>query len=133
MKYKIMTTGYTGKNIADLLPLLDWHDAVLFDIRFSPYSRHWQWKQDYLRELLGSRYCHLQNLGNRAYQEGRIEIVDLEAGIQTVLSAKTNAILMCGCAELQSCHRFVVMNELRRQQIEVVEIEDWKRSEPTLF
>ncbi|HRH46983.1 MAG TPA: hypothetical protein PKY82_35380 [Pyrinomonadaceae bacterium] len=133
MTYKIFTTGYTGKKVNDLKPLLEWLDAILIDIRFAPFSRQQHWQKDFLQEILRSRYYHVQNLGNKAYKEGRIEILNLESGINTVLSSNSNVVLMCGCADLKSCHRFVLMNELRKLGFDVEEIEVWKCSEPTLF
>jgi hypothetical protein len=52
---KFYTTGYTGKRIEDLPLLLDRYEAVLADIKFSPYSRQPKWEQRNLRLILGKR------------------------------------------------------------------------------
>ncbi|MDQ3087233.1 MAG: hypothetical protein M3Q78_01400, partial [Acidobacteriota bacterium] len=70
----IFTTGYTAKDINDLRPLLDALDALLIDIRFAPYSQVLQWRQIYLKVLLGSKYLHIPNLGNRTFKEEKITI-----------------------------------------------------------
>ena len=49
---KIYMTGYGGKNIADLKPMLDALDAVLIDIRFAPHSDILHWRKMYLKVLL---------------------------------------------------------------------------------
>ncbi len=123
---KIYTTGYIGKDIADLKPLLESLDACLIDIRFAPVSKYLEWRKDYLQILLKGQYRHVQNLGNRAYQENKIEIQNLELGIRTILSFEVNLVLMCGCAELKLCHRLTVMTALHQKGHEVREIEDWK-------
>ena len=123
---KIFTTGYTDKKIEDLPKLLDSLDAILVDIRFAPVSRQHEWHQNYLQVLLKNRYRHVQNLGNRSYKEGKIEIQNLELGLRTILSFGTNLVLMCGCADLRPCHRFVISNELQKKGFEVDEIENWK-------
>lgn len=48
-KIKVYTTGYTGKDVSDLKPLLAALDAVLFDVRYSPDSRVLKWTRDYLQ------------------------------------------------------------------------------------
>ena len=123
---KIYTTGYTGKDIADLKPLLEELDAFLIDIRFIPVSKQHQWHKNYLQILIKNRYRHVQNLGNRAYKENKIKIQNLELGLRTILSFEVNLVLMCGCTDLKQCHRFVIMKALSEKGFEVEEIENWK-------
>jgi uncharacterized protein (DUF488 family) len=123
---KIFTTGYTGKDINDLKPMLDALDAVLVDIRFAPLSQILHWRQVYLKILLGKKYRHIPNLGNRTYQEGKITIQNLRLGVETVLNLETNAVLMCACEKAENCHRRVVIEEFQRLGIETIEIESWK-------
>ena len=68
----IYTTGYTGKDINDLKPMLEALDSILIDIRFAPYSQILHWRQMYLKVLLGKKYLHIPNLGNRTFKEGRL-------------------------------------------------------------
>lgn len=92
------TTGYTGKSVEQLPALLDFHDAVLADIRFAPHSRHLQWTKNYLSLMLKDRYRHVAALGNRNYKTpDSIQIHNLEIGIRLIQSWETNVILMCAC------------------------------------
>lgn len=124
---KIYTTGYGGKNIADLKPMLDALDAVLVDIRFIPHSEILHWRKIYLKTLLDWKYLHVSNLGNRTFREDKITIQNLQLGIETVLNLDRNVVLMCGCEKLENCHRLTIAGELMRQGIETEEISDWKK------
>lgn len=126
MTQKIFTTGYTAKDINDLRPMLDALDAVLVDIRFAPYSQVLHWRQVYLKVLLGSKYRHIPNLGNRTYKEDKITIQNLQLGLETVFSLSKNAILMCACETVEKCHRRVIIAELQKRNIETEEILTWK-------
>ena len=130
---KFFTTGYRGKEVGQLSALLDFHEAVLADIRFAPVSRHLEWRRDYLKLLLKNRYRHVSQLGNRNYKTGGIQIHNLEIGIRLIESWNENVILMCVCEELENCHRRVVKNELERRGCEVDEITNWNVSQPFLF
>ena len=123
---QIYTTDYAGKDINDLKPLTDALDATLVDIRFSPYSEVVVWRQVYLKTLLGRKYLHILNLGNRSYKEDKITIQNLQLGIETLISLDTSAILFCGCENFENCHRRVISEELKKREIETVEIIDWK-------
>jgi uncharacterized protein (DUF488 family) len=129
----IYTTGYTDKNVAHLLPLLENLDAVLVDIRFSPHSRNIVWTKNYLSLLLKNRYQHIPQLGNRTFKEGKIQIQNLELGIRLVTSLESTTVLLCACKKLNECHRFVVMTELLKRGLEVEELESWRINSPTLF
>lgn len=129
----IYTTGYSGKDFADLKPLIELLDAVLVDIRFSPHSRRTEWTQSYLKMLLKNRYRHVPALGNRTFREGKITIQNLPLGIKTVQSFGINAVLLCGCEDFRECHRAVVAGELRRLNIQTKELASWKPVEPSLF
>ncbi len=130
---KIYTTGYTGKNVAELPALLDVLDAVLADIRFAPHSRHLEWRKNYLTLLLKHRYRHVPQLGNRKYKEGGIQIHNLELGIRLIESWNENIVLMCACADLENCHRNVVKTELEKRGHQIKEITDWNIAQPSLF
>ena len=124
---KIYTTGYGGKNIADLKPMLDALDAVLADIRFVPHSEILHWRKTYLKVLLDWKYLHIPNLGNRTFKEEKITIQNLQLGIETVLNLDKNVVLMCGCENLENCHRLTIAGEMMKQGIETEEITDWKK------
>ncbi len=130
---KFFTTGYTGKAVEQLSALLDFHKAVLADIRFAPHSPHLEWRKNYLQILLKNRYRHVSQLGNRLYQTGGIQIHNLEIGIRLIESWETNVILLCACEDLENCHRRVVKTELEKKGYEVTEITDWNVTHLHLF
>lgn len=124
---RIFTTGYTGKDINDLKPLVEKLEAVLIDIRFSPNSQIMVWRQIYLKALLGKKYLHILNLGNRSYKEhGKISIQNLQLGVETLLSLNTNSILFCACENIENCHRRLISVALQNRTVETFEITDWK-------
>lgn len=123
---KIYTTGYTGKDVNDLKPLLETLDAMLIDIRFSPYSRIFHWRKIYLKALLGERYRHIANLGNRTYKEDKITIQNLELGIKTILNLPSDIVLVCVCEKTKNCHRRIIVEKLKEQEIETIELSNWK-------
>lgn len=123
---KIFTTGYTGKAIGDLKPLLETLDAMLIDIRFVPSSRIMHWQKVYLKALLGEKYRHILNLGNRTYKEDKITIQNLNLGIETVLNLPFNVVLMCACEKIENCHRRLIVEELHKREVAAEEILNWK-------
>lgn len=125
-KIKFYTTGYAGKDINDLKPMLDALDAELVDVRFSPTSEIMRWRQIYLKALLREKYHHVPQLGNRAFREGKAQIQNLYLGIKILVSFNSNVVLMCGCKDVKQCHRLVIAEELRRKGFEAEEIENWK-------
>lgn len=133
VKNKIYTTGYTGKNIAELSAMLEKFDAVLADIRFAPYSKHLEWRRDYLKLLLKNKYRHVSALGNRTYKENKITIHNFELGLKVIESWNENVVLMCACKELENCHRSTVAKELEKCGYIVEEITNWNVSQNSLF
>lgn len=126
MKNKIYTTGYAGKDIADLPALVSNLGAMLADIRFAPVSELFEWRRDYLKILLKEKYRHVSAFGNRTYRENKITIHNFNMGLKIIESWNAPVILMCACEKLFDCHRFVIMDELRKKDYEVEEIENWK-------
>ncbi|MGE3537157.1 MAG: DUF488 family protein [Candidatus Tectimicrobiota bacterium] len=112
----LYTLGYSGWLPAALLAVAQEHNAVVCDIRFTPLSRHPQWRQGQLATLLGARYQHIQALGNRNYKNGGpIALVDYEAGkeaIAALLATGQAVILLCACAEVATCHRRLAAEQL---------------------
>ncbi len=129
---KIFTTGYTGKDINELKPMLSSLEAILVDIRFAPFSQVLHWRQMYLKILLGKKYLHAPNLGNRTYKEDKITIQNLKLGVETVLSLEVNVVLMCACEKVENCHRRVIIEEFRKREIETIEIETWKTRDTSI-
>lgn len=103
-------TGYTGKptrSPQQLLQLAINLDAMVIDARYNPVSR-WarHWNRHDLTEVLGDRYLWLRSFGNKAYKEGRIELVDPAAGLAALSLQPAQAfIILCACADGEACHR----------------------------
>jgi len=128
-RQRIFTTGYAGKDVEDLKPMLLRLDAKMVDIRFAPYSQVMHWRKVYLEALLGSLYLHIPNLGNRTYKENKITIQNIELGLETLFGLRENVVLMCACKKRKDCHRKVIAEELKRRGLDAEEITSWKSSE----
>jgi len=89
---------------------------VICDIRYAPASRHPQWHKHQLAQLFGTRYQHVQALGNRNYKNGGpIELADYEVGKQVIaemLATGQSVILMCACKDVAMCHRLTAAEQL---------------------
>ena len=125
-KIKFYVTGYAGKDINDLKPLLNKLDAVLVDVRFSPTSEIMRWRQIYLKTLLREKYHHIPHLGCRIFREGKAQIQNLDLGIKILLSFNVNAVLMSECSDPMECHRLLIAQELWNKGFEAEELKDWK-------
>ncbi len=123
---QIYSTGYTGKDINDLKPLISALDAVLVDVRFSPASQVLHWRQNYLKVLLKHKYLHIPNLGNRTFKENKITIQNLQLGVETLLKLDKNAVIFCACDNVENCHRRLIIEELQKQNVAVEELKTWK-------
>jgi uncharacterized protein (DUF488 family) len=104
---RILTLGYSGWKPADIRATVESHNAVLWDIRYSPKSRHPQWQRQAFASLLDSAYVLVPALGNRNYKGGAIELAApaqaLDLARRTL--AQRPIILMCGCRNHWECHR----------------------------
>ncbi len=125
-KIKFYTTGFAGKDINDLKPMLSVFGAVLIDVRFSTTSDAMRWRQIYLKTLLREKYHHLPHLGSRVFREGRAQIQNLDLGIKILLSFNANAVLMCECDNTRECHRLLIAQELWNKGFEAEELKTWK-------
>ena len=118
----IYAFGYTGRHLSTIAESLAKADAMLLDIRYSPRSRAPMWNRKNLESVLGDRYLWAgDTLGNRLYRTDDIEIVDLSAGLELIVSlaAKRPVALMCVCASLDGCHRAVITRALVAKGYEV--------------
>lgn len=127
---KFYTTGFSGRDIGDLKPMLVALDAMLVDVRFSPTNELMRWRQVYLKALLREKYRHIAQLGSRPTRLGTNQIQHLNLGLKVLLSFGMNAVLMCECADLKDCHREIIAKELRGKGFAVEEISDWKSISP---
>lgn len=119
----IYTAGYGAGWSPEMLDTaMRERGAVLVDIRYQPWSKPSQWARPKLLAHMGkTRYTHIKALGNLNYRGGTIILVDPESGIQS-LAAILNwpgidaLVLLCGCRDVNACHRKVVA-ELAAEQL----------------
>lgn len=125
------TAGYSGRSPRSLLATAEQLGATVIDIRYRPQSMIPGFARPDLQRLLGLRYVHLPALGNANYRGGPIEIADMRGGVNAVLDhlAERPAILLCGCRELEGCHRKTVSDALKERGASVDEVA-WSESVP---
>jgi uncharacterized protein (DUF488 family) len=115
----IYTIGYKNITAAALKAFAEAQDALVVDTRFSPHENTQEWELDSLQAFFGNRYVHVGAFGNANYLKqlghNRIVIADPEAGAKIVLPMleKQPIILMCVCANYETCHRKVVAETLQ--------------------
>lgn len=120
---QVYTIGYSGRSVEDVKAIVEDLDAVLFDIRFSPFSRNPDWTGQRLRSAFGFRYFHVKTLGNANYKsDGPISILDYNAGRLAIEKSTRPVVLMCACAHYATCHRATVATMLRADGFTVEEI-----------
>jgi uncharacterized protein (DUF488 family) len=140
----IYTLGYSGWKIEDVEAVLEQFAALLVDVRMVPRTR-WQpqWNAAVLRARLGDRYVWLREFGNRNYKGTfeQIEIANFPAGekhLREITAPGKAVVLMCGCRDVNVCHRKVVAEMLAESwQADVVHLTAPPKAEeatrPTLF
>ena len=113
------TLGYAAWTPTTLKEKVEDLDALLADIRYSPSSRKDGFNRAELQDLLGRRYLHVPELGNKSYQEDEIDIADFDAGVMRLRHVAgevgfrpETVILMCGCRDYRKCHRYAVARAL---------------------
>lgn len=143
---KIYTLGYSGWDIEDVKSVLDRLGAVLVDVRMVPRPR-WTpiWKAEALRARFGDRYVWLRDFGNVNYKGTfeEIKIADFPAGMKRLADLSglpfeggKNVILLCGCRDVNVCHRKVIAERLAKEwtlEVEHLERPPKAGKELTLF
>jgi hypothetical protein len=117
--HTIYTFGYGGQQPDTLRRHRDNLNALLLDVRMQAWSKAAQWRPDGLKLLVGqSNYLHLPQLGNVNYKNGGpIRLADPDAALPLVreVLAERPVILLCGCANILTCHRAVAARVLGRK------------------
>jgi uncharacterized protein (DUF488 family) len=121
------TFGYQGFLPEELVAKAEQLNALVLDVRFSPSSRDPRWRRQALVNVLGSRYRHAAEFGNKNYKgDGPIELADPRHGIAKVgpILLEQPVILLCACWQWSTCHRKVVADLIREEySVEVVHLE----------
>jgi uncharacterized protein (DUF488 family) len=94
-------------------------NGVAVDVRMVPRSRVAAFNGTAFSRLLGERYYWLSDFGNVNYKNsGPIAIADFDKGVERILPLKTAGravVLMCGCADINTCHRKVLAERLAKR------------------
>jgi uncharacterized protein (DUF488 family) len=120
----LYTVGYQSGHLSQALELVANGNCRLFDIRFNPYSPNPRYTRAALSAAAGSAYEHLQSLGNINYRNGGpITLLDEARGIARLvdtLESGLDAIVLCACKNLSTCHRNVVAAKIAARGFAVV-------------
>ena len=127
---KVYTIGYSGWKPDDLEKAVRDLDAVLVDVRMVPRTR-WApaFNTSALRERMGDGYIWLKAFGNVNYKGtfAEIQIADFDAGekrLRELTASGRPVVLLCGCRDVNVCHRKVIAERLAALwQAEVVHLE----------
>lgn len=104
----LFTIGYQQTTFARLTDWVKRERVLLADIRYLPWSKESQWRQDALAGALGSQYLHVHALGNPNYNtDGPMRLADGRAGLRVIAEhlRQQPVVLMCACWNLDGCHR----------------------------
>lgn len=122
----VFPIGYSAPDSgARIDNLMNRPEVLLIDTRLKPQSWNDQWKREALQEKYGERYRWAgKYLGNIGYQDGYIEIADIDTGIRGLvryLHEGHDLILLCQCKEYDKCHVSHIVRYLREMpDVEVV-------------
>lgn len=124
---KVYPCGYSVHS-AQIAALMEADSSLLLvDLRKSPDSRIPAWKSSRLRTPYGQRYGWFgETLGNLNYKTGGpVRLANPGPGIACLvrkLQQGHNLLLLCGCANFETCHRREVVTLLKQAipEIEVV-------------
>ena len=115
---KIYTLGYSGWSVEAIKTFLESVNGVAVDVRMVPRSRVAAFNGTAFSRLLGDRYYWLSDFGNVNYKSnGPIAITDFDKGVERLLplrKAGRAIVLLCGCPDVNVCHRKVLAERLAR-------------------
>ena len=115
---KIYTLGYSGWSVEAIKTFLESVNGVAVDVRMVPRSRVAAFNPPQA-DLLGERYYWLSDFGNVNYKSnGPIAIADFDKGVERLGPLRTAGkavVLMCGCPDINTCHRKVLAERLAKQ------------------
>ena len=114
MANTLYTLGYRQRDSMSRLEKLVADNVIVLDIRYSPRSRCPEWSRKRLAERFEGRYRHVPELGNVNYRspELPIQLAHEFDGLWSVLfwvvNNRSDVCLLCACADVAGCHRWVV-------------------------
>lgn len=115
-KHRVFSFGYHGWRLASVAPQLMALGVTVVDTRFKPYSRTPEWNKSKLEVALPGAYQWFgDDLGNRNYKGGPIDIINLASGLRRIeqLLEDGDVVVMCMCPAEAECHRLQVLEPLR--------------------
>jgi uncharacterized protein (DUF488 family) len=119
----IYTLGYTGRQMTEIVELVEELDGVLVDVRLVPFSRAPMWqKRSFIAAFLAHEgaYRHMKGFGNLNYKrpaEG-VKLSDPEMhmpDVRQIVASGKSPIFMCACVEATGCHRRHVAHYVAEQ------------------
>lgn len=112
---QVYTLGYAAPGARERLEALMRDPRVLLvDIRYAARSRWYPaWNKKALKVRWGGRYTHEQRLGNVNYRHKGtpLQLLNPEqslAGAVLLLRRGHSLVLLCACANEETCHRKLV-------------------------
>ncbi len=122
----LYTLGYARWSLDQVEAVATMRDALLVDVRLKPFSRKPGFAKAALARRLGARYQHVEALGNVNYQGGPIQLRDPDLGLFTLEQhiERQPVILLCGCANVETCHRKTIADlAAERFGLEVIHLD----------
>lgn len=109
----IYTLGYNAWSLEQIVAKIEELGASMVDVRFSARSARAGFDEKDLRAAFPT-YVRVRELGNKAFREGRIELLDLPRGIERIseLLAARPVVMICACRNIESCHRKVAAEKV---------------------
>ena len=111
----IYTTGYAAwGSLRAFQAALERTNALVVDVRETPYSKMPDWTGENLAAKLGASYAQIREWGNTARKRGGIQIADFEGGLRRLikLTPAQPVLLLCGCRDYGTCHRATLADKL---------------------
>jgi hypothetical protein len=121
--FPMFSAGYTGLSHQILAATLDYYEGALVDVRISQGSRVPTWQGATLARAFRGRYFWIQDLGNKNFKKpemlfgpdplGNIQDPMSGGDMLDLLRHAFPVVMLCTCAKVEKCHRWVVGEFLR--------------------
>lgn len=111
----LYTLGYARWSIEEVERQIDELDALLTDVRHSPYTSKPGFSKPKLASRFGTDYLHVPGFGNTNYKEGPINLAAPEEGLRRLHTRDGPFVLLCGCRDPETCHRTRVAHVIQEE------------------